>query len=314
MINVAELDERIDRCLAILADNPHSQVFAALAEAYRRRGEFGRAFSVCKSGLKHHPDYGPAYVVMAKLYLHQKMLPDALSCLRRAVELDGPTRVTDLLEAEVQLALGDLEAAQAVVDRLRVTDPGNPALPDLIGQVKRLRHGVAVPPIAESVEQTSQHEPRTRPESRSVPDCADWQAWVRALGTLQGVDVVFVSDECGQVIAQHPESDAARAKIDRVLSMLQEITTHLPRTAWGTIAEMRIETGRGDLWVRRSGDTIIGLLGLQNLSFGAARQRGLDLAGHMQIQPTSPQAIGAHGTVSSPASGVAIEELIGKGN
>ena len=68
MISVAELDERIERCLTILADNPHSQVFAALAEAYRRRGDLGRAFSVCKNGLKHHPDYAPAHIVMAKHY------------------------------------------------------------------------------------------------------------------------------------------------------------------------------------------------------------------------------------------------------
>lgn len=187
MINVAELDERIDRCLAILADNPHSQVFAALAEAYRRRGEFGRAFSVCKSGLKHHSDYGPAYVVLAKLYLHQKMLPDALSSLKRAVELDGPTRVTDLLEAEVQVALGDVTAAQTVINRLRVTDPGNPALPELMEQVRRSRSGPAASPVADPIDQTPQHQPRMRPDTRPVPDCVDWQGWVQVLGALQAL-------------------------------------------------------------------------------------------------------------------------------
>ena len=287
MINVAELDERIDRCLAILADNPHSQVFAALGEAYRRRGEFGRAFSVCKSGLKHHSDYGPAYVVLAKLYLHQKMLPDALSSLKRAVELDGPTRVTDLLEAEIQLALGDVTAAQTVINRLRVTDPGNPALPELIEQVRRSRSAPAAPPVADPIDQTPQHQPRMRPDTRPVPDCVDWQGWVRVLGALQGVDVVFVFDDRDRVIARYPESETARAKIDTVLSMLQELTAQLPRTIWGTVCEIRIETGRGAVWVRRSGDMVMGLVGLQDLLFGAARQRGLDLAGRMPIQPSA---------------------------
>jgi tetratricopeptide (TPR) repeat protein len=286
MINVAELDERIDRCLAILADNPHSQVFAALAEAYRRRGEFGRAFSVCKSGLKHHPDYAPAHVVLAKLYLHQKMLPDALSSLMRAVELDGPTRVTDILEAEIQLALGDVKAAQTVLERLRITDPGNSALPDLIGQVKRLRSDLAAPVVAAPVEPTPQPWPRANADARPAPDCADWPTWVKTLGVLRDVDFVFVSDVQGRIIAKYPESDAAQTRVDTVLSMLREITAQFPQGVWGSVCEIRIETGHGDVWVNRLGDTVVGLAGLSNLKFGETRRRGLDLAARVQDQPS----------------------------
>jgi tetratricopeptide (TPR) repeat protein len=286
MINVAELDERIDRCLAILADNPHSQVFAALAEAYRRRGEFGRAFSVCKSGLKHHPDYAPAYVVLAKLYLHQKMLPDALSSLARAVELDGPTRVTDILEAEIQLALGDVEAAQTVLERLRITDPGNAALPDLIEQVKRLRSELAAPVVAAPVEQTPQLWPQANADPRPTPDCADWPTWVKTLGVLRDIEIVFVSDAQGRIVAQYPETDAARTRVDLVLSMLREVTAQFSQRVWGSVCEIRIETRHGDVWVSRLGDAVVGLVGLSNLKFSETRRRGLDLAGRVQDQPS----------------------------
>ena len=292
MINVAELDERIDRCLGILADNPHSQVFAALAEAYRRRGDFGRAFSVCKSGLKHHPDYGPAHIVLAKLFLHQKMLPDALSSLRRAVDLDGSTRVTDHLEAETQLALGNADAAQIIIDRLRVTDSGNPALPELIGELKRLRSGPPPPPAAVVPDDASRYQPRPAPEPRADSGCIDWPAWVRTLGSVQGVDVAFVFDAHGRVNSGYPESDAARMKIDSVVRMVQEVTAQLPGKSWGALCELRIEAGQGDVWVKHWGDVTIGLKGLPGLSVGAARQRGLDLAGRIQVQPSSPRPAG----------------------
>ncbi len=279
MINVAELDERIERCLAILADNPHSQVFAALAEAYRRRGDFGRAFSVCKSGLKHHPDYSPAYVVLAKLYLHQKMLPDALTSLQRAVELDGTTRVTDVLEAEIQLALGDIKATQVVIDRLRMTDPGNVSLPELVEQLKLLRSGPIVPPANSSPpDDWSQSSPRAASVSRPEPECTNWPEWAVATGNLPGVEFAFVAGANGRVSAQSPESEATPSKAEIILDSLREIEGRWQADVWGTVGELRIESTHGDVWIGRLKDVIVGFVGSEQLKYGAARQRCLDLA------------------------------------
>lgn len=288
MINVAELDERIDRCLAILADNPHSQVFAALAEAYRRRGDFGRAFSVCKSGLKHHPDYGPAYVVLAKLYLHQKMMPDALNALLRAVELDGPTRVTDVLEAEIQLALGELGAAQAVIDRLRVTDPGNASLPELAQQLKQLRSGPAVQAGASTSVEVDSELPQPPPQVPVEPECSNWQDWVGAIGNLPGVTFAFAAEIGAKDLAQAPESEAVSKKVETVLALVCDIGTKLPDSIWGSIGELRIECAHGSVWVRRLKDRVVGFVGSEQLKYGAARQRGLDLAEGLQNEAVTP--------------------------
>ncbi|MBI5866706.1 MAG: tetratricopeptide repeat protein [candidate division Zixibacteria bacterium] len=278
MINVAELDERIERCLAILADNPHSQVFAALAEAYRRRGDFGRAFSVCKSGLKHHPDYSPAYVVLAKLYLHQKMLPDALTSLQRAVELDGPTRVTDVLEAEIQLALGDIKAAQVVIDRLRMTDPGNVSLPELAEQLKQLRSGTIVPVGSTTPDDWAQSSPRAASEPRPEPECTNWPEWAIATGSLPGVKFAFVAGADGRISAQSPESETIPSKAEIILASLREIEGRWQAGVWGTVGELRIESTHGDVWIGRLKDVIVGFVGSEQLKYGAARQRCLDLA------------------------------------
>ena len=69
MINAVEIDERIGKCQKILDVDPNSQIFAALAEAYRKKGELEKAFRVCQNGLRIHPSYGSAHVVMAKINL-----------------------------------------------------------------------------------------------------------------------------------------------------------------------------------------------------------------------------------------------------
>ncbi len=258
MINLAELDERIERCLAILADNPQSQVFAALAEAYRRRGEFGRAFAVCKSGIKHHPDYAPAHIVMAKLYLHQKMLPDAERSLQRAIELEGQTRITDMLEAELFMEMDDLPHAQAVLDRLRLMDPSNQVVDELYGKLRRLKDTsreqiarreevhTADTQESESVEPMDQISPAQR--DPVVPTTLTWNEWSRTVSELPDVVGAFAFDPTDRVMAvdSHPQVD--EDSLSGVLSMFRTIGVELRKAGFGTLEEIRIETEQHELW------------------------------------------------------------------
>jgi predicted regulator of Ras-like GTPase activity (Roadblock/LC7/MglB family) len=281
MISVAELDERIERCLTILADNPHSQVFAALAEAYRRRGEFGRAFSVCKSGLKHHPDYALAHIVMAKLYLHHRMTEEALASLQRAVEIDGPTRATDLLEAELHLMTGDATAAQVVINRLRRGQPNNPVVEELAQQLRNLRSN-ATPVRAESAtadenEQDSSASPPVRTTAKLV---IDWTEWAAATGQMRGVTGAVVFDATGQTLASHAQGEATHAKMEIVSTLFGDVEAHLRTAGWGTLRELRIEMKDREVWAGRVNDFIMGLTGNLQGSFGEVRRRALETAAH----------------------------------
>ena len=44
MVDRSDIDERIEKCNKILDENPSSQIFAALAEAYRKKGDLEKAF------------------------------------------------------------------------------------------------------------------------------------------------------------------------------------------------------------------------------------------------------------------------------
>src|SRR3989337_505071 len=118
-----QIEERIEKCRKILEENPRSQILAALGEAYRKKGDLERAYLVTKQGLEYHPDYGPAHVVMAKIYIEKRLYQEAEKELEQAVRLDGKTRATEKLLAEVWLKKGELDRAQETLLRLRENGP-----------------------------------------------------------------------------------------------------------------------------------------------------------------------------------------------
>ncbi len=278
MITVAELDERIERCLAILADNPHSQVFAALAEAYRRRGEFGRAFAVCKSGLKHHPDYAPAHLVMTKLFLHQKMLPDAMASLRKAIEIDGSTRGTDLLEAELFIEMGDASAAQPIIERLQRAERRNPAVIDLVARMKAVRDRPAQTIDSTDIGDTADTQPEMV-DTATTPrpdETLTWAEWADQIRRLRGVTSVFAWDENANVIYPVDATTTGDPAVNALLDAFREIDSHLKGISSGSLGELRVETDQGELWCGRFDAMILGLIGESGMSYGEARRFAID--------------------------------------
>ena len=57
--------------------DPKSRVFAQLADAYRKSGLLDEAIDVCLEGLKVHPSYGSAMMVLARAYQEKGMDEEA---------------------------------------------------------------------------------------------------------------------------------------------------------------------------------------------------------------------------------------------
>lgn len=138
MIDSVEIDERISRCRKILDEDPNSQIFAALAEAYRKKGDFDKAFRVCQNGLKIHPTYGAAHVVMAKINLDRGLYDWAEVEANKAAEIEGLTRNVELLLAEIHLYKGEFNQAIKVLKKLNAADPGNRQIERLLGIAERI--------------------------------------------------------------------------------------------------------------------------------------------------------------------------------
>lgn len=85
------------------AENAHGLVFAHLADAYRRAGEYSKAEGLLVHGLKSHPSYTSAYNVLGRVYIDSERYEDAHAQFARVLELD-PHNLISLR------ALGDLAA------------------------------------------------------------------------------------------------------------------------------------------------------------------------------------------------------------
>ncbi len=132
MATVSELDDRIEKCQRILDSDPNSQIFAALAEAHRKKGDLDLAFKICKNGLKVHDDYGSAHVVMAKINLDRGQYDWAEIEAKRAADLEGRTRSVELLLSEIYIYKGEFLQAIKLLKELHNRDPENPQIQKLL--------------------------------------------------------------------------------------------------------------------------------------------------------------------------------------
>lgn len=133
-----ELDDRIGKCNKILNDNPNSQIFAALSEALRKKGQVDKAFRVCQTGLKIHPDYGSAHLVMAKINIDKGMLDWAEMEVRKAMEIDGHSHSVDLLLAEILIHKEEYTEAIQMLNKLKATGANDRQVVRLLEFAKQL--------------------------------------------------------------------------------------------------------------------------------------------------------------------------------
>jgi len=69
-------------------DNPTGLMFAPLAEAYRKAGDFLRALEILETGLEKHPEYVPALIVRGRCHLDGSDLIQAESAFEQALGRD----------------------------------------------------------------------------------------------------------------------------------------------------------------------------------------------------------------------------------
>ncbi len=159
MIEPVQIEERIAKCEKILKLDPNSQIFAALAEALRKKGELEKAFRICQNGLKIHPTYGSAHVVMAKINLDRRLFDWAEAEAQKAADIDGRTRTVELLLAEIFIYKGEFTPAIRILKKLSQSDPDNRHIKKLLDIAQRLPQ-----------EQEAGVEGSTAPEAITAPE------------------------------------------------------------------------------------------------------------------------------------------------
>ena len=276
MSDIAQVDDRIDKCQRILESDPNSQIFAALAEALRRKGETDRAFRICQNGLKVHPSYGSAHLVMAKINLDRGHYDWAEVEAKRAMELDGRTRAVELLLAEIYIFKGEFQSAIKLLSRLRDLDPDNPQIRKLLDIARR------IPVEQTKIMERSSPQEETRPVTAS-PKAAPAHPKSETLSTkevlsqgmaIAGVDGVLFLNSEGLVVesewALDMDADTCGATLGDVGHFLER---ELVRSSFGMVEKVLIETPKRIFYLIRIAEGLLVFVAKGSENLGGLRMK-----------------------------------------
>ncbi|MBD3331680.1 tetratricopeptide repeat protein [candidate division GN15 bacterium] len=251
MPKTSELDERISKCQKILDEDPNSQIFAALAEAYRKKGELDKAFQVCQNGLRIHPSYGSAHLVMAKVNLDRGQYDWAEIEAQKAAEIDGYTRAVELLLAEVYIYKGEFSAAIKMLKRLHEADPQNTQISKLLEIARRLpeeqRQLAPQGPDAAATQEEAMQETATK----RVETALNSQAIVQAAITLDGVagSAFIESDGALRYLEWASSVLDGRLVVNSMSQLVRQMGSELVQTSFGNVESMLIECNKECFYV-----------------------------------------------------------------
>ena len=122
LIRLNDGDEEILRYQQILSREPASLVFAALAEAFRKRKMVDQAIGACKKGLRYHPNFVSGRVALAGAYLDSGQLEKARNELERVIVKAPDNLIAQRLLAGIYEEKGDFDNLEKTAHRILSLD------------------------------------------------------------------------------------------------------------------------------------------------------------------------------------------------
>jgi predicted regulator of Ras-like GTPase activity (Roadblock/LC7/MglB family)/predicted Zn-dependent protease len=259
-IDIAEIDERINKCQRILDTDPSSQIFAALADSYRKKGNIKKALEICQKGLAKHADYASAYIVLAKIFLDQGNFQEADRQLQKAIAVAGRTRAVDILQSEIFIKLGQRDKAKIILDKLHKSDPLNETVKNLLASVGKK----AKQPLTPDVPSLSLH-----PGEKRSYTLSNALSILKVLPRVLGV-VAVTRD--GMVIEGHFNGMLLKEELGALASgSFDSIAQGIAKINLGQPLEIMIEAKESKLWIINQGKLLIILSTRDDINLGSLK-------------------------------------------
>lgn len=291
MIDLSDIEERIAKCNKILDENPSSQIFAALAEAYRKKGDLDQAFRVCQNGLKVHPNYGSAHLVMAKINLDKGMYDWAETEVKKAMELDGTSRATELLLSEIYIYKGDFNQACRMLEQLLQDDPNNDQIKKLLDIARKIPldqdQDIPAKGVAEPAKPSKTTAPRPpavgKPEKPPPPEKAapqpdlpdlDYKQMFKSLVVTPGIDGVLLLNREGLVIEAVWNISGNTDLVGALAVEAARFTTIQMRdTGFGNLQSLMIETPESLLYLAGAKGKLLAVICSETVNLGSLKMK-----------------------------------------
>ncbi len=266
-----ELDERIEKCEKILSEKSDSLIFAALSDAYRKKGDLVKAFHVCSRGLKIHPEYGPGHMVMAKINFERGMYYEAERELLLAVQADGRTRATELLMAQILIKKKQTREAKKILEKLKVTDTENQT-------VRELLLGIS----SEAEPDKTGYDVTAIEEYWHLEKVGDLKDAVGYLKSLQGVLGALVVSEDGLILESKLNPHLKKELLGTIaIRISQAVKEGITDIDLGDYVQIMVETSALELWITRFDHQTLVLCCSPDANLGALKIRVSEMLEHL---------------------------------
>jgi len=286
MVDRADIDDRIAKCSKILDENPTSQIFAALADAHRKKGELDKAFRVCQNGLKIHPNYGSGHLVMAKINLDKGMYDWAETEITKAIEIDGATRTTELLLSEIYIYKGEFNKACRLLEKLHQDDPDNSQILKLLDIARKIPLDTGLPPAPQSptiIQPSRSNRTPNQPappvedgeepirESAKMPDM-NYKQMLKALVVTPGIEGVLLINGDGLVIEADWNVPGETELIGALAAeTARYCTTQMKEVGFGELNSMLIEAGNSMTYMSNARGKLLAIVCSESINLGSLK-------------------------------------------
>ncbi len=145
----------------ILVKDPSSTIFVSLAETYRKMGMLDDARQIITKGLKLYPDFGPAYIVLARVLCQLDDFDNSSAAFEKALDFDPESLAALVGYARVQILLKNDAAARELLLRARKLSPADPVINKLI---------LSLPEISEAMVAEADEADEVAEQGDELPD------------------------------------------------------------------------------------------------------------------------------------------------
>ena len=139
---IEELQSKLDK-------DPDSKIFLPLAEEYRKSGMIEEAITICQDGLKKHPNYVSARVVLGRAYMELKRTIEAQAEFEEVISKIPDNLMANKYLGDIYFMQGNLKSA---LERYQAVIRLAPYNEEVVSKVKKLsekldqKRPISVPP------------------------------------------------------------------------------------------------------------------------------------------------------------------------
>jgi tetratricopeptide (TPR) repeat protein len=134
-----------------LEKDPNSLIFTQVAEEYRKEGLLNEALTVCLEGLRRHPNYWSARVVLGRIRLEMGSRQEALEELEKAIKAVPDNLIANRLLGDIYFQENRLQEA---LKRYKIAQMLVPGDREIVSHIQDIERRLSVAPEEKPVSVT----------------------------------------------------------------------------------------------------------------------------------------------------------------